>query len=84
MQDIPIVNRRSAGIDVHKAFVTVAVRTVKKRKIEYVDGRFETTSAGLLALADWLRQHGVEHVVMEPIRTSTGSPSGMCSRARWR
>ena len=65
MQDLPIVHRRSAGIDVHKTFVTVAARAVRQRKVEYIDARFETTTAGLLALADWLREHGIERVVME-------------------
>ena len=49
MQDLPIVHRRSAGIDVHKTFVTVAARAVRQRKVEYIDARFETTTAGCVA-----------------------------------
>jgi transposase len=64
-QDLPIVNRRCAGIDVHKDFVTVSARVMIKRKVEYLDARFDTTTRGLLALAAWLEQNRVEHALME-------------------
>ena len=59
------MNRRCAGIDVHKDFVTVSARVVAKRKVEYIDARFDTTTRGLTALAEWLQGQGVEHVLME-------------------
>src|SRR5258708_6082263 len=61
---------RCARIDVGKTFLAVCVQTgpldgearIKKR-------RFQTITAELEALRDWLKQEGVTHVVME----STGS-----------
>jgi transposase len=58
---------RAGALDVHKAQVTACVRVPGE------DGRarcqevreFKTTVRGLLALADWLRGHGVTVVAME-------------------
>jgi hypothetical protein len=57
---------RVAGLDVHKAQVTAAVRVPAPdggRLLEVTE--FRTTVAGLLALRDWLCAHGVTYVAME-------------------
>ncbi len=63
-----IVERQSA-LDVHKAQVTGCVRVpgpagAGGRRVQHVE-QFQTTVRGLLVLADWLKAHGVTHVVME-------------------
>ena len=57
---------RVAGVDVHKAQVTAAVRVPDGRGGRLQDvAEFKTTVQGLLALRDWLEAHGVTHVAME-------------------
>ncbi len=77
-----LVVERPGALDVHKAQVTAAVRLPppagRKRRREVV-AAFSTTVPGLLALADWLAEHGVRHVAMEATGT-TGSRSGRYSR----
>ena len=60
-----IVERQSA-LDVHKAQVTACVRVpgAGGERIQHLE-QFATTVSGLVVLADWLRAHGVTHVVME-------------------
>jgi len=60
-----IVERQSA-LDVHKAQVTACVRVPDGQgdRAERVE-QFSTTVAGVLVMGDWLRSHGVTHVVME-------------------
>ncbi len=60
-----IRHKKCAGLDVHAAFVAVCARTVRSRKIAYEEGRFATTTRDLLALAAWLEERGVTHVVRE-------------------
>ena len=60
------VHERVAGLDVHKAQVTAAVRVPAPdggRLLEVTE--FKTTVTGLLALRDWLCAHGVTYVAME-------------------
>jgi transposase len=60
------VHERVAGLDVHKAQVTAAVRIPAPdggRLLEVTE--FRTTVTGLLALRDWLCAHGVTYVAME-------------------
>ncbi|MGH7971252.1 MAG: IS110 family transposase, partial [Limisphaerales bacterium] len=57
---------RCAGIDVHKKDVAVCVLTGGAGpEPERERRQFSTMTADLLELADWLRQKGVQHVVME-------------------
>ena len=57
---------RVAGLDVHKAQVTAAVRVPDGDGGRLQDvAEFKTTVQGLLALRDWLKAHGVTHVAME-------------------
>jgi len=59
-----LLHQRCAGLDVHKETVVAAVRLA-------IDGvttevkTFSTTTAGLLALSDWLSENGCTHVAME-------------------
>ena len=57
---------RCAGIDVHKANVVVCVRRCDAPGKVFEEVRtFSTMTRDLLALADWLAEHGVTHVAME-------------------
>ena len=60
-----VLHQRCAGLDVHKKKVAAAVRLVEENKITVEVETFATTTAGLLALADWLTQNGCTHVAME-------------------
>ena len=55
-----------AGLDVHKMTVVACVRRVAAGgKVHKEVRTFETTTRGLLALADWLRAEQVTHAAME-------------------
>lgn len=57
---------RVAGLDVHKAQVTVAVSVPDDGGGRLQDvAEFKTTVQGLLALRDWLKAHRVTHIAME-------------------
>jgi transposase len=57
---------RAAGLDVHKAQVTAAVRVPDGEGGRLQDvAEFKSTVQGLLALHDWLVAHHVTHVAME-------------------
>jgi transposase len=57
---------RVAGLDVHKAQVTAAVRVPDGDAGRLLDvAEFATTVRGLLGLRDWLQAHGVTHLAME-------------------
>jgi transposase len=61
-----IIVQRQCALDVHKAQVTACVRVpgADGQRVQLVE-QFATTVAGLLVLGDWLKAHGVTHVVME-------------------
>src|SRR6266516_4740823 len=55
-----------AGLDVHKKTVVACILlTAPSGKVSQEVRTFSTTTAGLLALADWLASHRVTHVAME-------------------
>ena len=58
---------RAGALDVHKEQVTACVRVPgedrRSRRQEVRESK--TTVRGLLAMADWLKAHGVTHVAME-------------------
>jgi transposase len=60
------VIERGAGLDVHTKTVAACVRvpTAEGGRSQHVR-TFDTTTAGLLELRDWLAMHGVTHVAME-------------------
>jgi transposase len=60
-----VLHPRCAGLDVHKKAVVAAVRLVENGKVRVEVRTFETTTAGLIALAEWLSSHGVTAVAME-------------------
>jgi transposase len=64
-----VVYPRCAGLDVHKDSVVACARTVTDRGVEQDVATFGTTTSALLALSDWLEDHGVTHAAME----ATGS-----------
>lgn len=60
-----LLYERCAGLDVHNKTVVACVRTINKKKVGREVETFTTTTKGLLALGDWLEEHGVTHAVME-------------------
>lgn len=56
---------RCAGLDVHQASVVASVRIAEGAKAAHEVRTFETTTKGLLALADLARCVGYTHVAME-------------------
>ena len=61
-----VLYARCAGLDVHKLTVVACLILTSATGIERREVRtFATTTAGLLALADWLASHEVTHVALE-------------------
>ena len=60
-----VVHERCAGLDVHKDTVVACLRVGIRGKTEQEVRTFGTTTKELLALADWLREHGCTHAAME-------------------
>jgi transposase len=56
---------RCAGLDVHKDTVVACVRLASEGAVQSEVRTFDTTTPGLLALADWLNECGCTHVGME-------------------
>ncbi|MGH8115197.1 MAG: IS110 family transposase [Rhodanobacteraceae bacterium] len=56
---------RCAGLDVHKDTVVAGVRLAADGPAKIEVRTFDTTTPGLLALADWLAENGCTHVAME-------------------
>ena len=60
-----VVHERCAGLDVHQHTVVACVRIAAGGKVAQEVRTFDTTTQGLLALCDWLGEHGCTHVAME-------------------
>lgn len=61
-----VLYSRCAGLDVHKATVVACLLlTAASGKVTREVRTFATTTAGLLALSDWLASQEVTHVAME-------------------
>jgi len=61
-----ILHRRCAGLDVHKKVVVATILVSDEHRQLLKETRsFETMTAGLLALSDWLTTYGISHVAME-------------------
>src|SRR5438105_2930454 len=60
-----VVHERCAGLDVHKDTVVACARVISEGKVEQDVKTFGTTTKELLALSDWLREHGCTHAAME-------------------
>jgi len=54
-----------AGLDVHKDTVVACLRHMATGSVEREVRTFKTTTKDLLALSDWLAEHGCTHVAME-------------------
>ena len=60
------IRDRVAGLDVHRDQVAACVRTPGPRGgVQTEKARFDTTTGGLAALAEWLAGHAVTLVAME-------------------
>ncbi len=64
-----VVYPRCAGLDVHKDSVVACARVVTETGVEQDVATFGTTTSALLALSEWLEDHGITHAAME----ATGS-----------
>jgi transposase len=60
-----VLHQRCAGLDVHKKTVVAAVRLATENKVVTEVKTFATTTAGLLALSQWLAENGCTHAAME-------------------
>jgi transposase len=62
-----VLHSHCAGLDVHKKTVVAAVRVPepKKSKGRVITRTFNTMTADLLALSDWLLAYEITHVAME-------------------
>jgi transposase len=65
-KSMDVIHTHCAGLDVHKKTVvaTIIVPDPNGRPIK-LTRTFETVTAGLLELSDWLTEHSVTHVAME-------------------
>ena len=60
-----VLYRRCCGLDVHKETVVACLRVVSGGKVDTNVRTFETTTAGLIALSEWLAENGCTHIAME-------------------
>ncbi|MEN3375544.1 MAG: transposase [Hyphomicrobiales bacterium] len=60
-----VLHQRCAGLDVHKKTVVASVRLAEENRVTTEVKTFATTTAGLLALSDWLSANGCTDVAME-------------------
>jgi transposase len=60
-----VLHERVAGLDVHQATVVACVRVMAGGQVTRECRSFETTTTGLLALLEWLRECRCTHVAME-------------------
>jgi len=59
------MNHNVAGIDVHKKILAVAVGKATESALVFERRLFGTVGRSLTELAEWLKEQGVERVVME-------------------
>src|SRR5215472_7718808 len=60
-----LLHRRCCGLDVHKETVVACLRIVSDAKVTTEVRTFQTTTAELLRLSEWLAVNGCTHVAME-------------------
>lgn len=56
---------RCVGLDVHKDTIVACIRIAEGGKVEQEVRTFSTVTKELLALSEWLAEHGCTHVAME-------------------
>ena len=72
-----VVYARCAGLDLHKRTVVACVLVPDAEGASHKTIRtFETMTADLLALTDWLTAQGVTHVAMESTGEARVEPAG--------
>jgi transposase len=60
-----VLYQRCCGLDVHKETVVACLRVVSGGEVVRDVRTFETTTASLMALSEWLAENGCTHVAME-------------------
>jgi len=60
-----VLYQRCCGLDVHKETVVACLRVVSGDEVIREVRTFETTTASLMALSEWLAKNGCTHVAME-------------------
>jgi transposase len=60
-----VLYAKCAGLDVHKEVIVACARIGKSHRVQRWVESFATTTQGILALGEWLRDHGCTHVGME-------------------
>ena len=60
-----VLYQRCCGLDVHKETVVACLRIVSGGEVIREVRTFETTTASLMALSEWLAENGCTHVAME-------------------
>jgi len=60
-----VLYQRCCGLDVHKETVVACLRVVFGGEVVREVRTFETTTASLMALSEWLAENGCTHVAME-------------------
>jgi transposase len=60
-----VIHKRCAGGDVDAKRIVVCVRIARDRRVQRETRTFETTTKGLLALADWLEESRCTHILLE-------------------
>lgn len=60
-----VIHKRRAGGDVDAKRIVVCVRIARDRRVHRETRTFETTTKGLLALADWLEESRCTHILLE-------------------
>ena len=60
-----VLYKRCCGLDVHKETVVACLRLVSGGEVLREVRTFETTTASLMVLSEWLAENGCTHVAME-------------------
>src|SRR5580765_1200917 len=60
-----VIHKRCAGGDVDAKRIVVCVRVARDRRVHRETRTFETTTKGLIALADWLEESRCTHILLE-------------------
>jgi hypothetical protein len=62
---VEVLYPKCAGLDVHQQVVVACARIAEGANLQHEVRSFNTTTRGLLELADWLIEKGCTHVAME-------------------
>ena len=67
-EEMELLHRRCCGLDVHKETVVACLRLVSDSQVTTEVRTFQTTTAYLLRLSEWLAANECTHVAMEVSR----------------